>query len=158
MRKAGIVGSRRLARECAMQILFQLDMNPAEDADPVLADFWRDHEADRQERRFAEQLVAGVREHREQIDAVMRDTADHWELKRIGGIERNVMRIALYEMLHRQDIPPVVSINEAVDIAKYFSTTESGRFVNGILDRVRKSLSRPARTADSDEGVATPAT
>jgi N utilization substance protein B len=135
-----------------MQILFQLEMNPAEDPAPTMGDFWSERDAERQARHFAEQLVHGVLKHREEIDTVLTESAEHWEIKRMGGIERNVMRVALFEMLHRTDIPPVVSINEAVDIAKYFSTTESGRFVNGILDRVRKSLSRPARTSDKGAG------
>ena len=68
-------------------------------------------------------------------------------MRRMGVIDRNVMRIAVYEMLHMPDVPPVVSINEAVDLAKYFSSRESGKFVNGVLDRIRKGLPRPAREA-----------
>jgi N utilization substance protein B len=73
--------------------------------------------------------------------------AENWDLKRMGAVDRNVMRVALFEMLHRTDIPPVVSINEAVDLAKELSSDESGRFVNGILDRARRDISRPARAA-----------
>ena len=71
--------------------------------------------------------------------------AQNWELHRIAAVDRNILRLAIFEMLHRDDIPPVVSINEAVDIAKKFSTQDSGKFVNGILDKVRAEILRPAR-------------
>ena len=71
----------------------------------------------------------------------------NWELDRIAAVDRNVLRLAIYEMMFRDDVPPVVSINEAIEIAKKFSTKESGKFVNGILDRIRKELPRPARTS-----------
>ena len=71
--------------------------------------------------------------------------AKNWEFHRIAAVDRNIMRLAIYEMLFREDIPPIVSINEAVDIAKKFSTEDSGKFVNGILDKVRSGLMRPAR-------------
>ena len=76
---------------------------------------------------------------------MLKQHAQHWELHRIAAVDRNVMRLAIFEMLHRDDIPPVVSINEAVDIAKKFSTQDSGKFVNGILDKVKGELMRPAR-------------
>lgn len=104
-------------------------------------------------RLFSDELVRGVVDRREQIDAVIQKHAENWDIRRMAVVDRNVMRMAIYEMQHRDDIPPVVSINEAVDIAKKFSTEESGRFVNGILDRVKSELLRPARTA-RDAGVA----
>ena len=95
---------------------------------------------------FAEPLIRGVLEHRDDLDALMISHADNWDLNRMAVVDRNILRLAAYEMLHREDIPPVVSINEAVDIAKKFSTEESGRFVNGILDKICSELSRPTRT------------
>jgi transcription antitermination protein NusB len=141
------MATRREARECVVQVLFELDMNPRE-PDRALSSFWAERKLDRQGREFAEGLVRGVCEHRAEIDGVIRQYAENWDLNRMAVTDRNVLRMALYEMLHRPDIPPVVSINEAVDIARYFNSTESGRFVNGILDRARKDIKRPARTAD----------
>ena len=96
-------------------------------------------------RLFSEPLIRGTIEHRDECDALIVKFARNWELHRIATVDRNVLRLAIYEMLHREDIPPIVSINEAVDIAKKFSTQESGRFVNGILDRVKQEILRPAR-------------
>ena len=94
---------------------------------------------------FMEALVRGVLEHRAQLDAEIARYAKNWDISRMAAVDRNVLRLAIYEMMFREDIPPVVSINEAVDIAKKFSTDESGRFVNGILDVVRTNILRPSR-------------
>ena len=142
------MGTRREARECAVQILFQLDLNPG-CLDGIFSDFWAHTKTDNGARRFAEELVKGVRENLVTIDARVQKYAEHWEIRRMGVVDRNVIRLAIYEMFFRQDIPPVVSINEAIDIAKYFSDSESGRFVNGILDRARLDLDRPARSASA---------
>ena len=138
------MATRRQARDWVVQILFELDLNPG-DVEVVFGHFWSERKADRKSRAFAEDTVRGVQEHHKEIDACLKKHAEHWDIHRMGVIERNVMRMALYELMHRTDIPAAVSINEAVDIAKYFSNTESGRFVNGILDRARKELGRSAR-------------
>jgi N utilization substance protein B len=96
-------------------------------------------------RLFADPLIRGALEHRDAIDEHIKKHAKNWEFHRIAAVDRNIMRLAIYEMLFREDIPPIVSINEAVDIAKKFSTQDSGKFVNGILDKVRSELLRPAR-------------
>lgn len=96
-------------------------------------------------RQFAEPLIRGALEHRDEADQLIILHVKNWDFHRIAAVDRNVLRLAIYEMLHREDIPPIVSINEAVDIAKRFSTQESGKFVNGILDKVRQNLMRPAR-------------
>ena len=163
------MGRRREARERAVQFLFQHDLNPPSDLEEALAHFWQSQRAavlaedkgkatwgqpvelppataaDAEVRLFAEPLIRGTLACRDEIDAKIRQYARNWDLHRMAVVDRNVLRLAIYEMLHRQDIPPVVSINEAVDIAKRFSTPESGKFVNGILDKVRGDLMRPAR-------------
>lgn len=122
-------------------------MNPM-DMPQALALFWNAQESvSNNIRAFAEQLIRGTIENREAIDQKIRQYTEHWELDRIAMVDRNILRLAIYEMTCRTDIPPIVSINEAVDIAKKFSTPDSGGFVNGILDRMRKDLPRPARTA-----------
>src|SRR5690606_9468080 len=96
-------------------------------------------------RVFAEPLIRGTGQHLAEVGGKIKQYARNWDLHRMAAVDRNVLRLAIYEMLYRDDIPPVVSINEAVDIAKRFSTDESGRFVNGILDKVKGDLMRPAR-------------
>jgi N utilization substance protein B len=144
------MGKRRQAREFAVQFLFQGDFNPdchKSDMDEALRVFWEDKEATDDVRQFATELIQGAVAHQAGADELIRKYADNWDINRIAAVDRNVMRLAIYEMLHRSDVPPVVSINEAVDIAKKFSTHESGKFVNGILDRIRKDIPRDARTA-----------
>jgi len=163
------MGKRREARERAIQFLYQFEVNPAENLDEALNSFWDSHRLAAAEakhdkatwgeeiplppagadeaavRLFAEPLIRGVIEHRDELDTQITKYAEHWDLHRIAAVDRNILRLGIYEMLHRDDIPPVVSINEAVDIAKRFSTDQSGRFVNGILDKVKGDLLRPAR-------------
>ncbi|MEI6085588.1 MAG: transcription antitermination factor NusB [Verrucomicrobiota bacterium] len=141
------VGKRRQARECAIQFLYQFDLGGGEFADSLAA-FWHalPEECGADAKKFADDLIRGAVEKRLEIDEKIKKYTEHWELQRIAAVDRNILRLAMYEMLFRDDIPPVVSINEAVDIAKKFSTQESGSFVNGILDRLRADLTRPART------------
>jgi N utilization substance protein B len=159
---------RREARERAVQFLFQHELNPPEDLTAALEQFWYSQRAaaaaddskpsygqfvelppptagEAAMIAFAEPLIRGTIEHRAEADALIVKLAKNWEIHRIAAVDRNIMRLAIYEMLHRDDIPPVVSINEAVDIAKKFSTQDSGKFVNGILDKVRGELMRPSR-------------
>ena len=161
------MGKRREARERAVQFLFQNDLNPPEDLPAALEQFWASQRAaaiaeekavanwgepvelpppdESAVRLFADPLIRGALECRDQVDEVIKKHAKNWDLHRIAAVDRNILRLAIYEMLHRDDIPPVVSINEAVDIAKKFSTQDSGKFVNGILDKVKGELMRPAR-------------
>ncbi|MCG3148067.1 MAG: Transcription antitermination protein NusB [Verrucomicrobiae bacterium] len=142
------VGKRRQARECAVQFLYQFDLSGGE-FDESLATFWDalPEPCSAEAKQFADDLIRGAVANQAAIDEKIRKYTEHWELPRIAAVDRNILRLAIFEMLFRDDIPPVVSINEAVDIAKKFSTQESGSFVNGILDRLRSDLPRPARTA-----------
>jgi len=163
------MGKRREARERAVQFLFQHDLSPPEELDRALDEFWQTQRAaaiaedkgpatwgeptelppptaeEAATRLFAEPLIRGTLQHRDAIDEHIKKHVRNWDFNRIAAVDRNVMRLAIYEMLHREDIPPVVSINEAVDIAKKFSTNDSGKFVNGVLDKVKGELMRPAR-------------
>jgi N utilization substance protein B len=163
------MGKRREARERAVQFLFQHDLNPPEDLARALDEFWDTQRAaaiadekagahwgqpvelppptveEAETRLFADPLIRGVLEKRDSIDEKIKSHARNWEFHRIAAVDRNIMRLAIYEILFRDDIPPVVSINEAVDIAKKFSTQDSGKFVNGILDKIRGEILRPAR-------------
>lgn len=108
---------------------------------------WKLSEPSKSTQEFAEGLIRGVMEKLPELDAKIKSLADNWDLSRLAPVDRNILRLAIYEMLFREEIPPVVSINEAIEIAKRYSTEESGKFVNGILDRVKKELLRPARHA-----------
>jgi N utilization substance protein B len=146
-------GSRREGRALAVQLLFMLDHNstPFEEALPGFMAFEKDDgkllASVEKSRVFCEALVRGVIQHKKTIDRAIKETTANFALNRIGGIERSILRLAIYEMHHCPETPPVVSINEAVELAKRFSGDEAGRFVNGVLDKIRTSLSRPARTA-----------
>lgn len=136
---------RSESREWAVQLLFQREIN-REDLKDSLEFFWQDKNPSQKARDFTEHLVRGVEEHQKEIDALLHKCATNWDVGRMGGVDRNAMRVAVYEMLHCPDIPPVVSINEAVDIAKNMSSNESGRFVNGVLDAVLQKLDKkPAK-------------
>lgn len=164
------MGMRREARERAVQFLFQCDLNAPDKLDEALDQFWDSQRraaiaqasdgkatwgeqielpppttAEAALRLFADPLIKGTLQHRAEVDAVIQKHAKNWDIGRMAAVDRNILRLAIFEMLHRDDIPPVVSINEAVDIAKKFSTDDSGKFVNGILDKVRGELMRPAR-------------
>lgn len=141
-----MTSGRHESRMWAVQFLFQRDFNQGDMAD-ALEDFWMEKKAGPSLRQFSEELIQGVEARKPELDAMIQKYAEHWNVPRMGAVDRNVMRVALFEMLHRSDIPPVVSINEAVELAKELSGDESGRFVNGILDRASKDLERPPRTA-----------
>ena len=131
---------RTLARECALQILYQLEINK-EEMSSVLADFWNETgaEIDKSVREFAESLVAGTRENIAKLDEVITKSADNWQISRMAVVDRNIIRLATYEMLFVEDIPPKVSINEAIELAKKYGDTESNKFVNGVLDKIKKT-------------------
>ncbi len=140
---------RRIARETAVQFLYQ-DRGTA-GLDEALALFWPLREIAEPTRLFAEELIRGVLAQLPKVDEKIKAYVEHWDFDRIASVDRAILRLAIYEMLFRNDIPPVVSINEAIEIAKRFSSEESGRFVNGILDRACKDLLRPARQAAGGE-------
>lgn len=139
------VNGRRETREWIIQFLFMMDFNP-EPMDILLKDFWEEKEPLEREKKYAEEIIKGVVQHKSELDDRLSQYAKHWDSERMGAVDRAVMRVALFEMLYRDDVPPVVSINEAVHFAKDFSSFQSGRFVNGVLDRIRQELDRPART------------
>ena len=131
---------RTRARECALKVLYEIDVsgNPYKES---LENFWQfQEEKDSSVIDFASGLVEGAIENLERIDKEISQFATNWQLKRMAVIDRNILRLATYELLFKEDIPPKVSINEAVELAKKFGDTESGRFVNGVLDKINKSL------------------
>ncbi len=139
------MGRRREGREAAVQFLFCQEINHDALGPESLDRFFSLRSASASVRAFATELIHGVLAALPEIDPVLDRITENYELKRLSAVDRNILRLAIYEMLHVEAIPPVVSINEAIEIAKRFGTEESGRFVNGILDRLRKELPAPAR-------------
>jgi transcription antitermination protein NusB len=122
-----------------MQALFDMDMS-GDDSGARFARFCRNFAVDDDVFPFFEKLVKGVIEHRAEIDAHIKKYADNWKISRMSGVDRNIIRVAVYEIIHCPDIPAKVSINEAIDIGKKFGTGESGAFINGILDGIWISI------------------
>lgn len=138
------MGKRRHARAIALQALFYFDMVKG-DSQELLELFCQnfqdmiDEKLDEKQKVFFVQLVEGVTTSLGEIDALIHKSSRNWKISRMPGVDRNIMRIAVYEMSKCPDIPPGVSINEAVDIGKRYGTRESGAFINGVLDRIRES-------------------
>lgn len=132
--------SRRKGRTVAVQILYQLEMN-AQDIEQTLPAFWELHVHSDVVRDFAERIARGVWENRESLDANIVATAKNWSLERITPIDRNILRVAIYEMLYCKDIPYKVTLNEAIELGKKFGCDQSGAFINGVLDSIADSTS-----------------
>ena len=144
------MGKRREAREVTLQLLFHWDLNgrqPLTEAD--LKSFWAFRPAVPGVQTFATNLLTGIVANQVTIDEKISRYTANYELRRISAVDRNILRLAVYEMLYAEDVPPIVAINEAIDIAKKYGTEESGKFVNGVLDRVKLDLNRPLRTASN---------
>ena len=142
---------RTQSRECALQILYQVEMNPGP-PEKVIADFWEHEDRVPEEvRRFAETLALGTLNQLKEIDEIIVRATENWQLGRMAAIDRNILRFATYELLFLEEVPPKVTINEAVNIAKKFSQEESGKFVNGVLDKI--SHTEKARFLPKAEGL-----
>ncbi|HCC68319.1 MAG TPA: transcription antitermination factor NusB [Nitrospiraceae bacterium] len=130
---------RRRAREYALQMLFQLDLSQCPLTSEFIKDFWADKKEESDVKDFANNLVEGTWKNLDKIDELIKKSAEHWSLKRMAAVDRSILRFATYEILYRSDIPSSVAINEAIEIAKKYSTLDSAPFINGILDRISKS-------------------
>jgi N utilization substance protein B len=132
---------RRKSREFALQVLYQLEITK-QDPLSTVAQF-QEHFSEGVERDgFAERLVVGVSQHREEIDDLIERVSENWRLDRMNAIDRNLLRMAVFELLYCEDIPPKVTLNEAIDLGKRYGTDESGSFINGILDRIQNEVIR----------------
>jgi transcription antitermination factor NusB len=130
---------RTKARECALKILYAIDIT-GDDPQKCIDIFWKNHEEkDRQVEAFSNALVLGVCNNSQTIDKLISSHTTNWQLKRMAVIDRNILRFATYELLYMEEIPPKVSINEAIDIAKRYGDKDSGKFVNGVLDSINKN-------------------
>jgi N utilization substance protein B len=142
-----VVSRRTKARERALQALYQIDV-AAEGIDEALARFWRSFEpVEREVKDLAEVLVRGVAEHRREIDDAIEGASTNWRLDRMAKVDRNVLRLAVHELLHT-DVPVKVAMNEAIELGKKFGSESSGAFVNGVLDKVAAGLPAERRRGD----------
>lgn len=133
--------SRRQSREIAVQILYQMEFNPSLTTEQGLRTFSSHFESEKSDYDYARILIDGINSQRSQIDELIQNNSKNWKLERISNVDRNILRLSIYEMLNLKDEVPVKSsINEAIEIAKKYSTEESSRFVNGILDQISKSI------------------
>lgn len=154
IRETTAITERRRAREYALQLLFQLDLSP-DTTDAAVEGFWKGKKVKESIADFASRLVRGAMRRREWIDGVLGAISHHWRVSRMAVVDRNILRLALYEMIFEVETPPIVIINEAIEIAKKFGNEESGPFINGILDAVRLRIERgeialPPAGEDSD--------
>lgn len=130
-------GTRREAREAAIQFLFSHDLND-ETLPDQCADFWELRKARKKVQEFANDLIKGIFKYRDEIDQAIDTASKNYTVDRLSAIDRNILRLASYEIFHRDDIPAPVTINEAIEIAKRFGTIESAGFINGVLDRIQR--------------------
>ncbi len=137
---------RTQSREFALQVLYQIDITH-DSADVALDNFWHDRKLEEQEveqelKDFTTELVRGVESNLAALDPKIAQYATNWQMERMAVIDRNILRMGSFELVHRADIPPKVTINEAVELAKKYSGVESGKFVNAILDKIKQELGK----------------
>lgn len=151
--------SRHQAREYALQMLYQAEVGGMPMADVVAGFFRSDPEVPEEVRRFAARLATGTSESLDEVDALLREGIENWRLERLGTVDRAVLRLAVFEFLHEPATPRIVVIDEAIEVAKRYGGEESGQFVNGILDALRKRLDAgggPAPGADHETVIPSP--
>lgn len=138
---------RRENRMCAVQYLYQWELNKPEELHDALRVFFESQDQERDYYIFAEELIHGTLQNIEAVDEEIKAHAANWSFERIAKVDLSVLRLAIFELLHRRDIPPIVSINEAIELGKIYSTPDSKRFINGILDQMKNKIDRPLRSA-----------
>lgn len=135
------MGKRRRSREFALQVLYQLEITKQNALQAIVQ--LRDHFSPQVgEDEFARRIILGVMDHRQEIDKLIESRSEHWRLDRMSIIDRNILRLAIFELLYCSEIPPKVTLNEAIDLGKRYGSEESGSFINGILDRIQNEVVR----------------
>jgi len=146
------VKKRTRARELTLQFLYQLDLR-GDELFAEVSSYLRSEERDAETLRFATRLIEGVWENWDEIEHAIQAVAQNWNIARMAVIDRNVLRLGAFELLHCPDIPPKVAVNEAIELGKRYSTANSGAFINGILDKImnRKPAAKPEDAAERDQ-------
>jgi transcription antitermination protein NusB len=146
------MGKRRKVRESALQVLFQLEFDESS-PDQSLEKYWADRKSSADEKDGISRLVTGVMTHREAIDHAIQAVSEHWRMSRMVLVDRNILRIAAFEMMFDEDLAPAIVINEAIEIAKKYSGERSAVFINGVLDALKQKLKSDAEnTKDEKDG------
>lgn len=141
-----MAGKRREGRILAAQFLYMREVGvEGVSLDQALQDLWEQTEAEKPAQEFAEKRIRSVIEKQAEVDAELKKLVTNWDPERMAPVDRAILRLALWEMKFADDVPPISALNEAIEVAKALSTEESGRFVNGVLDRARATLGRPER-------------
>ena len=135
------MGKRTQSREIALQVLYQIDMSE-DTTEEAFNLFWEHFTPPDDLKEFSQKIVSGVCQHEEEIDVIIEHYSEHWRLKRMTIVDRNILRLAIFELMFCDDIPPKVVLNEAVELGKKFGSDKSGSFVNGILDKVAHRIAR----------------
>jgi len=148
MSNKALFAQRREGRIAALQFLFAWSMNRPANLAEDLRVFFEEMEHPREHYAFGEELIHGVIERRDELDAQIKGLVHNWDFSRIAKVDLAILRLSMFEMMHRKDIPPIVSINEAIDLSKQFSNADSKRFINGVLDRLKGQLGRDARKGE----------
>lgn len=143
-----LYAQRRDGRVVALQFLFAWSINHPINLAADIRDFIETQEHPRDHYAYGEELIQGVIEHCEELDAQIKGLVHNWDFNRIAKVDLAILRVSMFEMIYRKDIPPIVSINEAIDLSKQFSNADSKRFINGVLDRLKGQLGRDARKAE----------
>ena len=135
------MGKRTQSREIALQVLYQIDISEGT-TEEMFNIFWDHFTPPDDLKEFSQKIVSGVCQHEEEIDVIIEHYSEHWRLKRMTIVDRNILRLAIFELMFCDDIPPKVVLNEAVELGKKFGSDKSGSFVNGILDKVAHRIAR----------------
>ena len=147
-----VIGTRRKAREIALQVLFQIEAGGKNfSTEESFSIFCRNFEAPAETRSYAWNLVSGVRANMETLDGRLSQASEHWRVDRMSLVDRNILRLALFEMIFLDDIPAKVSLNEAVDLGKIYGADESGAFINGILDHIHHEQFETLLSSQADK-------
>jgi N utilization substance protein B len=133
------MGRRRKAREETLRILYRLEFDNRQ-SEETLSQYWENKKTNQATREYSTWLVNGIISHHKKIDTIIQNASEHWRLSRMALIDRNILRMAVFELLYEENIEPAVVINEAIEIAKAYSGDEAATFVNGVLDAIRKNL------------------
>lgn len=144
------MGARSTGREAALQMLFSLESGGS--IERVISHFWRLTPGDPEGREYADGLARGIAEEIDRVDGIIRKASVNWRLERMARVDRNILRMGAWELLHSPDIPRAVTIDEGVELAKKFGTEESSSFVNGVLDRIADDLGRIDKDAKANKG------
>lgn len=144
------MGQRRRAREDTLRILFQFEFNNTQ-PEKMLTLYWDNIQVSKEVREYSTWLVNGVVSHLDSIDDIIQSISEHWRISRMALVDRNILRIAVFELLYEENLAPAIVINEAIEIAKKYSGDDAATFINGILDAVRKNLEKIKKTMEEKE-------